>query len=130
MTTAGSPSTDMRTFVALASLFFFWGFLTCLNDVLVPHLRAVFTLSYFESALVQGSFFFSYFCSSIPAGALVGRFGFKHGIVTGLLVAALGALLFVPAATFPSFPLFLLALFVLASGITLLQVSANAQRRI
>ncbi|MCA0893069.1 sugar MFS transporter [Microbulbifer agarilyticus] len=110
---------------ALTILFFMWGFITCLNDILVPHLKAVFDLSYTQAMLVQFAFFGAYFTISLPAGALVRRIGFKYGIVCGLLVAALGCLLFYPAAEVQTYPLFLGALFVLASGVTLLQVSAN-----
>ncbi|WP_299598962.1 sugar MFS transporter [uncultured Microbulbifer sp.] len=110
---------------ALTVLFFMWGFITCLNDILVPHLKAVFELSYTQAMLIQLAFFGAYFTVSLPAGALVRRIGYKNGIVCGLLVAALGCLLFYPAAEIQTYPLFLGALFVLASGITLLQVSAN-----
>ena len=112
-------------FIALTGLFFAWGFITCLNDILVPHLRSVFHLNYAESALVQSAFFLAYFVSSLPSASVVARFGYKRGLVIGLACMALGALLFVPAASFVSFPMFLGALFILASGITLLQVAAN-----
>jgi FHS family L-fucose permease-like MFS transporter len=102
-----------------------WGFITCLNDILIPHLKAVFDLNYTQSMLIQFCFFGAYFLVSIPAGQLVKHFGYQKGIVLGLLIAALGCLLFYPAAASHSYPVFLGALFVLASGITLLQVSAN-----
>lgn len=111
--------------IVVTLLFFMWGFLTCLNDILIPHLKALFDLSYTQSALIQFTFFTAYFVMSIPAGKVISRFGYQKGIVTGLLTAGLGALLFYPAASVPSYPLFLMALFVLASGITLLQVAAN-----
>ena len=111
--------------MALTSLFFMWGFITCLNDILIPYLKAIFNLSYTQSMLVQFCFFGAYFLVSLPAGRLVKKTGYQKGIVTGLLVAALGCLLFYPAASVHSYPLFLTALFVLASGITVLQVSAN-----
>ncbi|WP_428818854.1 sugar MFS transporter [Microbulbifer sp. MCCC 1A16149] len=110
---------------ALTVLFFMWGFLTCLNDILIPHLKAVFNLSYTQAMLIQFCFFGAYATVSLPAGALVKRIGYQKGIVGGLSVAALGCLLFYPAAESHSYPVFLAALFVLASGITLLQVSAN-----
>lgn len=110
---------------ALTSLFFMWGFITCLNDILIPHLKAVFELNYTQAMLIQFCFFGAYFVVSVPAGALVRRIGFKAGIVTGLMVAGLGCWLFYPAASLRLYPLFLGALFVLASGITVLQVSAN-----
>lgn len=110
---------------SLTSLFFMWGFITCLNDILIPHLKAVFDLNYTQSMLIQFCFFGAYFLVSIPAGKLVKRLGYQKGIVTGLIVAAFGCLLFYPAASTHSYPVFLGALFVLASGITILQVSAN-----
>jgi FHS family L-fucose permease-like MFS transporter len=109
----------------LTSLFFMWGFLTCLNDILIPHLKAVFDLNYTQVMLTQFCFFFAYFVVSLPSGKIVEKTGYQRGIVIGLLVAGLGTVLFYPAAGFRSYPLFLLALFVLASGITLLQVAAN-----
>ena len=109
----------------LTSLFFMWGFITCLNDILIPHLKGLFELSYAEAMMVQFVFFTAYAVMSLPSGALVKRIGFKKGIVTGLIIAGIGALLFYPAAGVRSYPLFLFAFFVLASGITLLQVSAN-----
>ncbi|BFM11173.1 L-fucose:H+ symporter permease [Simiduia litorea] len=110
---------------ALTILFFMWGFLTCLNDILIPHLKSVFSLSYTQAMLVQFCFFGAYFVVSMPAGHLVKKIGFKKGIVTGLIVAGIGCLMFYPAASLRYYPLFLGALFVLAAGITVLQVSAN-----
>jgi FHS family L-fucose permease-like MFS transporter len=109
----------------MTAMFFMWGFITCLNDVLIPHLKAVFSLNYTQSMLIQFTFFGAYFVVSLPAGKLVGRIGYRNSIVAGLLVTALGALLFYPAARLPSYALFLLAFFTLATGITLLQVAAN-----
>lgn len=111
--------------IALTTLFFMWGFLTSLNDILIPHLKAIFDLNYTQAMLVQTAFFIAYFIMSIPAGIVVSRYGYRTGILVGLGVAALGALLFYPAAALPSFPMFLIALFVLATGITVLQVAAN-----
>ncbi|MEI6894271.1 MAG: sugar MFS transporter [Colwellia sp.] len=110
---------------SLTSLFFMWGFITCLNDILIPHLKGVFDLSYSQAMLVQFCFFSAYFIVSLPAGALVKRLGYQKGIVLGLVIAAVGCLCFYPAASLHSYPVFLMALFILASGITLLQVSAN-----
>jgi FHS family L-fucose permease-like MFS transporter len=110
---------------ALTSLFFIWGFITSLNDILIPHLKAVFTLNYAQAMLIQFCFFTAYFVVSMPSGYLVERIGFKGGIITGLSIAGLGCLFFYPAAGRHSYPLFLAAFFVLASGITLLQVAAN-----
>jgi FHS family L-fucose permease-like MFS transporter len=106
-------------------IFFTWGGLTSLNDVLIPHLKAVFAMNYAQTMLIQFTFFGAYFLMSLPSGAVVSRVGYKASIVIGLLVAAAGATMFFPAARLPSYPLFLSALFVLASGITLLQVAAN-----
>lgn len=109
----------------LTSLFFIWGFITCLNDILIPHLKAVFTLNYTQAMLIQFCFFAAYFVVSVPSGYLVEKIGYKNGIVTGLAIAGSGCLLFYPAAGLHAYPLFLAAFFVLASGITLLQVAAN-----
>ncbi len=106
-------------------LFFMWGFLTCLNDILIPHLKGVFDLNYTQIMLIQFTFFGAYFIMSIPSGSIIAKLGYQKGIVVGLLTAGVGALLFYPAAAAISYPLFLTALFVLASGITLLQVAAN-----
>lgn len=112
--------------IAVVSLIFFtWGGLTSLNDVLIPHLKAVFSMSYAQTMLIQFTFFGAYFLMSMPAGAVVARVGYKAGIVIGLVIASAGAAMFYPAARLPSYPVFLTALFVLASGITLLQVAAN-----
>jgi len=114
--------------VALAvvtAVFFMWGFITVLNDVLIPHLKALFTLNYAETMLIQFVFFGAYFVMSLPAGRVIERFGYRSSIVIGLAVTGLGALLFVPAARLVSYGVFLGAFFVLASGITLLQVAAN-----
>ncbi|MFT4185442.1 MAG: sugar MFS transporter [Rhizobium sp.] len=111
--------------IALTSLFFMWGFITCLNDILVPHLKSVFQLNYTQSMLIQFCFFGAYFIVSLPAGALVKRITYKWGIVVGLVIAAIGCALFIPAASYRIYALFLGALFVLAAGVTVLQVAAN-----
>ncbi len=125
--TTGIKNNSQVTFglFSLTSLFFIWGFLTSLNDILIPHFKEVFSLNYTEAMLVQLCFFGAYFIISLPAGRLVEKIGYQKGIVTGLLVAAIGCAMFLPASIMVSYPLFLLALFVLASGITILQVSAN-----
>ncbi|GGF71692.1 sugar MFS transporter [Alteromonas lipolytica] len=110
---------------ALTSLFFMWGFITCLNDILIPYLKGLFDLNYTEAMLIQFCFFAAYFVMSVPAGNLVHRIGHQKGLVTGLSVAGAGCALFYPAAELHYYPFFLLALFVLASGITVLQVAAN-----
>jgi FHS family L-fucose permease-like MFS transporter len=109
----------------LTALFFMWGLITSLNDILVPHLKSLFELSYVQASLVQFCFFFAYFVMSYPAGKVVSKCGYKSGIIIGLLIAAFGCVLFYPAASMRSYPLFLLSLFILASGLTLLQVAAN-----
>ncbi len=111
--------------VFLTSLFFMWGFITCLNDILIPHLKALFELNYTQVMLIQFTFFTAYFVVSLPSGWIVERVGYQRGIVIGLVTAGTGCLLFFPAAGMRSYPVFLGALFVLASGITLLQVAAN-----
>lgn len=109
----------------LTSLFFMWGFLTCLNDILIPHLKAVFDLNYTQAMLIQFTFFTAYAIISLPSGMLVEKIGYKKGIIIGLITAGIGCLTFYPAAEMRSYPVFLIALFILASGITLLQVAAN-----
>jgi FHS family L-fucose permease-like MFS transporter len=124
---AAETSTNQTHGGALAmvtTLFFMWGFLTCLNDILVPHLKAIFDLNYAQVMLVQFAFFSAYFLFSLPSGKVIEWFGYKRTMVTGLCMMGVGALLFIPAASAPSFPLFLGALMVLAGGMTLLQVSA------
>lgn len=114
-----------RPMAMVTALFFMWGFLTCLSDILVPHLKAIFDLTYAEVMLIQFSFFSVYFVFSVPSGKLVEWIGFKGTIVAGLFTMSAGALLFIAAAGVPSFPLFLAALIILAAGITALQVAAN-----
>jgi len=111
--------------VVLTTLFFMWGFITALNDILIPHLKGVFSLTYTQAMLIQFCFFGAYFIVSLPAGILVKKVGYKTGIVIGLIIASIGCLLFYPAAQNLQYSFFLIALFVLASGITILQVSAN-----
>ncbi|MUO80594.1 L-fucose:H+ symporter permease [Agrobacterium vitis] len=122
---AGASRSYTGPLIALTSLFFLWGFITCLNDILIPHLKNVFQLNYTQTMLIQLCFFGTYFIVSLPAGALVKRISYKWGIVTGLLVAAIGCALFIPAASMRVYGLFLGALFVLAAGVTILQVAAN-----
>jgi FHS family L-fucose permease-like MFS transporter len=111
--------------IFLASLFFMWGFITVLNDALIPHLKAVFVMNNAQSALIQFCFFMAYGIFSIPAAKLVEWIGYKTSIVVGLAVMAAGCLLFLPASNIPSYYVFLAAMFVVAGGITLLQVAAN-----
>src|SRR6202047_3863463 len=122
--TPGGSSTRFAMFVVTA-LFFMWGFVTVLNDILVPHLKGIFDLNYTQVMLVQFAFFSAYFIFSIPSAKLIDTIGYKRTMVTGLFTMGAGALLFIPAATAASFPLFLVALMTLAAGITALQVAAN-----
>ena len=114
-----------KALTSLTILFFMMGFITCLNDILVPYLKAIFSLSYSQAALVQFCFFAAYGLTSIPFSKLIERVGYQKGMVIGFALAALGCLLFYPAVVLHTYPLFLGALFVLASGIVLLQVAAN-----
>ncbi|MBT0607766.1 sugar MFS transporter [Aequorivita echinoideorum] len=112
-------------FITVTVLFFLWGFITVLVDSLIPRLKDVFELSYFQAGLVQFAFFLAYLVISIPAGALLSRIGYQKGIIVGLVTMAIGCLLFYPAASERVFGIFLLAYFTLAAGITVLQVAAN-----
>jgi FHS family L-fucose permease-like MFS transporter len=112
-------------FIFVTTLFFLWGFITVLVDSLIPRIRELFTLSYFQAGLVQFAFFGAYFVLSIPAGFILSRIGYKKGIVLGLITMAFGCLLFYPAASYREFPIFLAAYFTLAGGMTILQVAAN-----
>jgi FHS family L-fucose permease-like MFS transporter len=127
-TTAAAPGTEQSYGAPLATvttLFFMWGFLTCLNDILVPHLKSIFDLNYMRVMLIQFAFFGAYFLFSIPSAKIIDWIGYQRSMVVGLLTMGVGAFLFVPAASAPSYPLFLGALIVLAAGITCLQVAAN-----
>jgi MFS transporter, FHS family, L-fucose permease len=116
---------NYRAMAMVTTLFFMWGFLTALNDILVPHLKSIFELNYTRVMLINSAFFGSYFVFAIPAGKVIEMIGYKKTMVVGLLIMAVGALIFVPAANVPSFELFLGALIVLAAGVTALQVAAN-----
>ena len=111
--------------ISLAVLYFMMGFITVLNDTLVPFFKAGFTLTYSQSSLVQFYFFLTYGLISIPSGRIIEKIGYKNGMVTGFLIAAFGAFLFYPASIFHTYELFLAALFIIAIGIVLLQVAAN-----
>ena len=117
--------TQKFAFIAMTCLFFFWGFITVLNDILIPFLRESFDLNYTQAMLVQFCFFGAYFIVSPFAGRLIDKVGYQQGIVLGLLTTAAGCLLFYPSAEIHAYGLFLFAFFVLASGITILQVAAN-----
>jgi MFS transporter, FHS family, L-fucose permease len=123
---ASNDSSSYRgPLMVVTTLFFMWGFLTCLNDILVPHLKPIFDLNYTKVMLIQFAFFGAYFLFSIPSAKIIDWIGYQRSMVVGLLTMGVGAFLFVPAASVPSYPLFLGALIVLAAGITCLQVAAN-----
>ncbi len=128
----GSTKGYKSAFAILTMLFFMWGFITCLNDILIPYLKAVFELNYFEAMLVQFAFFGAYFVGSviyffisITYGDPISKMGYKNGIILGLVIGALGCLLFVPAAEYLMYGFFLSALFCLGLGMTVLQIAAN-----
>ncbi|WP_435415892.1 sugar MFS transporter [Polaribacter aestuariivivens] len=125
MSTTTNSKSYKSAFIFLTTLFFLWGFITVLVDSLVPRLKDVFEMSYAKTVLVQFAFFVAFFVFSLPAGAILSKIGYKKGIVLGLLTMAAGCLLFYPAASFRSFPVFLFGYFTLAGGITILQVAAN-----
>jgi FHS family L-fucose permease-like MFS transporter len=122
---SGLAGASRTLVVALVALFFIWGGITSLNDVLIPKLKDLFRLSYAQAMLIQFAFFTAYAVVSVPAGGLIVRLGYGRGIVSGLAIMGGACLLFVPAAALASYPLFLGALFILAGGITILQVAAN-----
>jgi FHS family L-fucose permease-like MFS transporter len=121
----GTVATEKAALRLLASLFFIWGFITVINNTLLPHLKSVFALNYVETTLIESVWFVAYFVASIPSAKLIERFGYRQSLVGGLLIMAIGALAMIPAARIPSYGLTLTALFVIACGITLLQVAAN-----
>jgi FHS family L-fucose permease-like MFS transporter len=124
----GAPDDATRyrpALTLLASLFFMWGFITVINNTLLPHLRSVFELSYTQTTLIESAWFIAYFVASIPSAKLIERVGYQKAIVIGLVLMAAGALGMIPAARIPSYAITLVSLFVVASGITLLQVAAN-----
>ncbi|WP_418066685.1 sugar MFS transporter [Sphingomonas endolithica] len=122
---AGPAQSYRAALTLLASLFFMWGFITVINGTLLPHLRSVFDLSYTQTTLIESVWFIAYFFASIPSAKLIERVGYQKSMVYGLALMAVGALIMVPSARLPSYELTLFALFVIASGITLLQVAAN-----
>ena len=122
----GAGTASYRPALALlASLFFMWGFITVINNTLLPHLRSVFDLNYLQTTVIESVWFIAYFVASIPSAKLIARIGYKTSLVVGLAIMAVGALIMVPAAQIPSYGVTLVALFIIASGITLLQVAAN-----
>ncbi|MBK1876489.1 sugar MFS transporter [Pelagicoccus mobilis] len=129
---ANHHESNKGAFMVLALLFFMWGFITCLNDILIPYLKAVFELSYFQAMLVQFAFFGAYFVGSVvyfivssSIGDPIAKMGYKNGIILGLVISATGCALFVPAAAYHVYAFFLGALFCLGIGLTVLQIAAN-----
>jgi FHS family L-fucose permease-like MFS transporter len=120
----GKAANNTGPLIIVTILFFMWGLLTALNDVLIPHLKSLYTLTYVQAMLVQFCFFGAYFIVSLPAGMLIKKIGYQKGAVAGLTIAAAGCALFYPAAN-SGYGVFLLGFFVLAAGITILQVAAN-----
>lgn len=121
----GPASGYGSTLVLLASLFFMWGFAQVLNNTLLPHLRAAFDLTYTQATLIGSVWFVAYFTASLPAAKLIARVGYQRSIVVGLATMALGALVIIGAVSIPSYALVLAALFLIAAGVTVLQVAAN-----
>ncbi|MES2891426.1 MAG: L-fucose:H+ symporter permease [Bacteroidota bacterium] len=122
------PLTDKSyrfAFILITSLFFLWGFAHNLDPVLIPHLKKSFTLTTTQSTLVDSAVFIAYFLMALPAGMIIKRFGYKIGIITGLLFFAIGSFLFIPAADTQSYDFFLVALFIIACGLTILETAAN-----
>src|SRR3974390_3104510 len=121
------PVTERRffvPFVLITTLFFLWAFGVNLNDILIPHLKKAFGLNDFQSSFIQVAFFGGYFLAAFPAGWLMERIGYKKGILAGLFLCAVGAVLFLPASSSRMYGFFLLALFVMASGQSFLEVAA------
>src|SRR6195256_5711748 len=128
MTKPSAPITERRyvlPLILVTSLFFLWAFGVNLNDILIPHLKKAFRLTDFRSSLIQTAFFGGYFLAALPAGWLMEKIGYKRGILVGLLTCAVGALLFIPAASIRLYAFFLFALFVMACGQGVLEVAAN-----
>ena len=128
----GSGQTYRGPFSVMTVLFFMWGFMTVFNDILIPRFKEAFTLNYFQAMLVQFAFFGAYFIGSliyfiisVTTGDPIARIGYKNGVVIGLLIAAAGSALFLPAASLISYPLFLVALFIVGLGFAMLQIAAN-----
>src|SRR5258708_16213976 len=130
--TVESDASDLRgPFAVMTVLFFMWGFMTVWNDILIPRFREAFTLSYFRATLVQFAFFGAYgigsliyYLISMLTGDPINRIGYKNGVIIGLLISALGSALFYPAAALVSYPLFLVALFIVGLGFAILQIAA------
>lgn len=120
-----STNSTKFAFIMITSLFFLWGFVHNLDPILIPHLKKAFSLSTLQASLVDSAVFIAYFLMALPAGFLMKKFGYKAGIITGLLLFAIGSYLFVPSANTQSYAFFLIALFVIACGLTILETAAN-----
>lgn len=112
-------------FILITSLFFLWGFAHNLDPILIPHLKRSFTLTTLQASLVDSAVFIAYFVMALPAGFIMRKYGYKSGIITGLLLFALGSFLFIPAANTQQYIFFLGALFIIACGLTILETAAN-----
>lgn len=123
--TAGGKNKYLVPFILVAFLFFLWGMVHNLDGILIPHLKKACELSNAQSTLIDVAIFFAYFLMAIPAGMILKKWGYKNGIIVGLVLAGIGAFLFVPAANTRMYELFLLALFIIGCGITILETAAN-----
>src|SRR4051812_15083049 len=121
----GGAAPYRKSLVLLASLFFMWGFISVINNTLLPHLRSVFELSYFQTTLIESTWFIGYLVASVPSAFLIERIGYKRALTTGLVVMTVGSLGRVLAGALPSYGITLASLFTVACGIALLQVAAN-----
>jgi FHS family L-fucose permease-like MFS transporter len=121
----GGGASYRSALTLLATLFFMWGFITVINDTLLPHLRSVFNLSYAQTTLIQSVWFIGYFVASLPAAKLIERIGYQRALVVGLSIMAVGSFGMIPAARLPSYNMTVASLFVISCGIALLQVAAN-----
>jgi MFS transporter, FHS family, L-fucose permease len=125
-TTRTQQTKNFRTaFILMSSLFFIWGAIVSLNDILIPHLKSLFNMNYTETMLIQFCYFGAYFTMAVPASMIIGKIGYKNGIVLGLAIVGVGCLIFLPAAQLISYGLFLFGLFIMATGNVFLQVVAN-----
>src|SRR5476649_2619706 len=122
---AATKNNTRFAFIMVTSLFFMWGFVHNLDQILIPHLKKSFSLSTLQSSLVDSAVFIAYFLMALPAGFLMKKYGYKTGIITGLLIFACGCYLFIPAANTQQYVFFLVALFIIACGLTILETAAN-----
>ena len=125
MTKLNRQSKYYLPFILVTSLFFLWGFVHNLDPILIPHLKKSFSLSTLQSSLVDSAVFIAYFLMALPAGFIMKKYGYKAGIITGLLLFAIGSFLFIPAANTQQYIFFLMALFIIACGLTILETAAN-----